>query len=131
MLFIDRCTKCHSLNRILSKNKSKSEWQETVTRMRYNAPDLFNNNDIPIIVKYLTENSKLMRDDITAKVVVNKCLVCHQWERIFLVRKTREEWEECVNEMRKIARKSMKKDWFTFHEFNNIVDLLVKTQGVN
>lgn len=131
MLFIDRCTKCHSLNRILSKNKSKTEWLETVTRMRDNAPDLFNNKDVVMIVDYLSENSKLMRDDMAAKIMVNKCLVCHEWGRILLARKTREEWEECVNDMRKIARKSMKKDWFTFHEFNIIVGMLVKTQGMD
>lgn len=129
LLFIDRCTKCHSLNRILSENKTEKEWKETVERMKDNAPDLFNDNDIQVIVDFLTDRGQLMRDDFAAKIMVNKCLVCHEWGRILLETKSREEWEVCVNDMRKRARKTMKKDWFTHHEFHIIVDLLVKTQG--
>jgi nitrate/TMAO reductase-like tetraheme cytochrome c subunit len=36
LLFIDRCTMCHSVNRILIANKTREEWKETVTRMRDN-----------------------------------------------------------------------------------------------
>jgi hypothetical protein len=32
--------------------------------------------------------------------------------------------------MRLLVREELKKDWFTHHEFKIIIDLLVKTQGL-
>ncbi|MFQ5712802.1 MAG: hypothetical protein ACE5GU_02100 [Candidatus Scalinduaceae bacterium] len=128
LLFIDRCTNCHPVSRILEKNKTKEEWEETVLRMRDNDPDLFLEEDIPILIDYLTERGKIMREDITAKAIVAKCIICHEPGRILLERKSRRDWKKCVTIIRKLARQTMKKDWFTHHEFKIIVDLLVKTQ---
>ena len=130
VLFIDRCTRCHSANRILNQNKTREEWRDTVVRMRDNAPELFFRGDIRAIVDLLAERSKVMKDDLAANVLVNKCLLCHEWGRILLEQKPRKEWEECVRDMRKIVRAKLKKDWYTHDEFKLIVDLLVKTQGV-
>jgi len=130
LLFIDRCTKCHSMNRILLADKTPEEWNETVKRMRDNAPDLFLDEDLPVITEYLIKRGTIMRDDVAAKKVVDKCLICHDANRIFLERKTRRDWEETVADMRLLAREELKKDWFTHHEFKVIVDLLVKTQGL-
>ncbi len=44
--------------------------------------------------------------------------------------KSRRDWEETVADMRLLAREELKKDWFTHHESKIIVDLLVKTQGL-
>ncbi|MGR3219455.1 MAG: hypothetical protein ACUZ8H_06510 [Candidatus Anammoxibacter sp.] len=130
LLFIARCTRCHQVDRILNQNKTRAEWKETVLRMRDNAPELFFRGDIPVIANYLAERSHIMKDDVAAGVMVKRCLVCHEWGRILLVQKTKREWEKCVKDMRQIARKQLKKDWFTHDEFKIIVDLLVKTQGV-
>ena len=130
LLFIDRCTNCHPVNRILMANKTKEEWKETVTRMRDNAPELFLDEDIPIIVDYLTERAAIMRDDVVAQKIVDKCLICHDAGRIFLERKSRRDWKETVADMRLLAREELKKDWFTHHESKAIVNLLVKTQGL-
>ncbi|MDE1890654.1 MAG: hypothetical protein KGJ87_10700 [Planctomycetota bacterium] len=129
LLFIDRCTKCHTISRILNKDKAREEWVETVQRMRDNAPELFLDEDIPILIEYLVERGRMMRDDIAAQIMVEKCLVCHELGRILLERKSKKEWEKCVVDMRILAKQSFKKDWFTRDEFNLIVDLLVKTQG--
>jgi hypothetical protein len=130
LLFIDRCTVCHSVNRILLADKTAEEWQETVTRMRDNAPELFLDEDLPIIIEYLTERGTVMRDDVVAQKIVDKCLICHDAGRIFLERKSRRGWEETVTDMRLLVREKFKKDWFTHHEFKIIVNLLVKTQGL-
>jgi hypothetical protein len=55
------------MNRILIANKTREEWEETVTRMRDNAPDLFLDEDLPIITDYLAERATVLRDDIAAK----------------------------------------------------------------
>src|SRR3990167_2149277 len=130
LLFIDRCTKCHTASRILDKNKTREEWVETVIRMRDNAPELFFDEDIPVIADFLTERGNIIRDDISAQIMEEKCLVCHEAGRILLERKSRKDWEKCVADMRIQARQDLKKDWFTKDEFNLIVNLLVKTQGI-
>jgi len=130
LLFIDRCTKCHTVSRILDKNKTREEWVETIIRMRDNAPELFFDEDIPVIADFLTERGNIIRDDIAAQIMEEKCLVCHEAGRILLERKSRKDWEKCVADMRIQARQDLKKDWFTKDEFNLIVNLLVKTQGI-
>ena len=130
LLFIDRCTRCHKVSRILDKNKTRDEWIETIIRMRDNAPELFFDEDIPVIANFLTERGNIIRDDIAAQIMEEKCLVCHEAGRILLERKSRKDWEKCVSDMRIQVRKDFKKDWFTKNEFNLIVDLLVKTQGI-
>lgn len=130
LLFIDRCTKCHTASRILKENKTEEEWKETILRMRDNAPELFYEEDIAVLTEYLTERGKLMRDDIASQIMVEKCLVCHEAGRILLERKSRNDWEKCVTDMRVLAKQKFKKDWFTSDEFRLIIDLLVKTQGL-
>jgi hypothetical protein len=118
------------VNRILLADKTAEEWKETVTRMRDNAPELFLDEDLPVIIEYLTERGKIMRDDVAAQKIVDKCLICHDGGRIFLERKSRREWKEIVADMRLLVREELKKDWFTHHESKIIVNLLVKTQGL-
>ncbi len=129
LLFIDRCTKCHTATRILKQDKTKEEWEETILRMRDNAPELFYEEDIPILTGYLVERGNLIRDDIASQIMEEKCLVCHEAGRILLERKSRSDWEKCVTDMRAQARQKFQKDWFTSDEFKLIVELLVKTQG--
>jgi hypothetical protein len=129
-LFIDRCTNCHSVFKILNEDKTKEEWEETILRMRDEYPELFLEEDISILTDCLTEGRKAMREDVAARTIVNKCLVCHEWGGILKERKSRRDWENCVNDMRKFTRQTLKKDWFTHNEFKIVVDLLVKTQGL-
>ncbi|MDR4498696.1 MAG: hypothetical protein MRK02_12380 [Candidatus Scalindua sp.] len=130
LLFIDRCTTCHPVNRIILTDKTKEEWEETVLRMRDNAPDLFLDEDISVITEYLTERAAVLRDDVAAEIMVEKCLICHEAGRILLERKSKSDWEKTVMDMRELAREGLKKDWFTHNEFKIIVNMLVKTQGI-
>ncbi|MDR4509685.1 MAG: hypothetical protein MRJ65_15885 [Candidatus Brocadiaceae bacterium] len=130
LLFIDRCTNCHPVNRIFKANKTREEWEETVLRMRDNAPELFSEEDIPILIDFLSERGEIMRDDVAAGIMVEKCLICHEGGRILLERKSKRDWEKTVKDMRVITREKLKKDWFTHEESKVIVDLLVRTQGI-
>lgn len=98
--------------------------------MRDNAPELFLDAVIPVIVNYITERGNILQDDVAAQIMVDKCLVCHEWGRILLERKSRRDWGRCVTDMRRLVRETFKKDWFTHDEFKLIVELLVKTQGI-
>ncbi|MCP4369618.1 MAG: hypothetical protein GY797_16130 [Deltaproteobacteria bacterium] len=95
--------------------------------MRDEYPELFLEEDISILTDCLTKGRKAMREDVAARTIVNKCLVCHEWGRILKERKSKRDWENCVNDMRKLTRQTLKKDWFTHNEFKTVVDLLVKT----
>lgn len=130
LLLIDRCTECHSLNRILIARKTRGEWAQTVLKMRKKSPESFLDEDIPLLTDFLGERSDMLRDDHAAEIMVTKCLVCHDAARILLERKSRTEWEKTVSDMQVYARKTFLEDWFMSSEFTLIVDLLEKTQGV-
>ena len=130
LLFVDRCTQCHSVNRILMARKNRGEWVRTILKMREKSPDSILVDDIPILAEYLTERGEIMKDDHASEIMVTKCMICHQGGRILLARKSREEWEKTVSDMREHARKTLLEDWFLSTEFDIIVDLLVKTQGI-
>ncbi|GJQ59291.1 MAG: hypothetical protein D8M57_05440 [Candidatus Scalindua sp. AMX11] len=130
LLFIDRCTICHPVNRIITANKTNEEWEETVKRMYDNAPDLFLDGDLPVITEYLNERATILREDVAAEIMVKKCLICHEAGRILLERKSKKDWEKTVTDMRKLAREGFKKDWFNHSEFKIIVNMLVETQGI-
>ena len=77
--------------------------------MRDNDPELFLDEDIPVIADFLTERGNIIRDDIAAQIMEEKCLVCHEAGRILLERKSKKDWEKCVADMRVQARKDFKK----------------------
>ncbi|MCP5002642.1 MAG: hypothetical protein GY941_01630 [Planctomycetes bacterium] len=130
LLLIDRCTKCHSLNRILMARKTRNEWKKTVMKMQKKSPESFLSEDIPLLTSYLAERFEMLKNDQAAEIMVNKCLVCHDAGRIFLERKSRADWKKVVSDMQGYARKTFLKDWFYSSEFTLIVDLLEKTQGI-
>ncbi len=130
LLLIDRCTECHSLNRILMARKTRGGWKQTVLKMRKKSPESFLDEDIPILTDYLAERGEMLRDDQAAQIMVAKCLVCHDAARILLERKSRAEWEKTVRDMQEYARKTFLQDWFMSSEFTLIVNLLEQTQGI-
>ena len=54
-LFEKRCSLCHPTSKPLSKNKSGDEWRQTVTRMKNYAGDRISDEEVAIIIDYLTE----------------------------------------------------------------------------
>jgi cytochrome c5 len=53
-LLNDRCTKCHSINRVTSAKKSASDWQKTVSRMVSNGAKL-TSEEQQVLVDYLAK----------------------------------------------------------------------------
>jgi hypothetical protein len=54
-LFEKRCSLCHPTSRPLSKNKTGDEWRQTVMRMKTHAGDRISDEEVEIIIDYLTE----------------------------------------------------------------------------
>ncbi|GAX62549.1 hypothetical protein SCALIN_C34_0100 [Candidatus Scalindua japonica] len=94
------------------------------------APELFRNQDLYVIAKYLNKRGSIFRGDVVAQKIVKKCLICHDGNRIFMERKSRLDWEETVTEMRRLAKNKLKKKWFGRQESEMIVDLLFKIQSL-
>ena len=53
-LLEERCTVCHSLDRVTSASKTRQEWEQTVTRMVGKGARL-NTDEQEILISYLTE----------------------------------------------------------------------------
>jgi len=53
-LLEERCTICHSLDRVTSASKTRQEWEQTVTRMVGKGARL-NADEQEILISYLTE----------------------------------------------------------------------------
>ncbi len=52
-VFEARCSRCHSLDRPLKKNKSREGWKKTVYRMKRYAGGAISEGDAERIVEYL------------------------------------------------------------------------------
>lgn len=128
-LFIDRCTLCHSVNRILLKNKTAEEWKETVERMRSEAGDYITREDAERIARFLSERADVLKEDAGGNIFVAKCLICHPGEQILLETHDKAGWEEIVKKMQNIARDTFPMARFGNEEAKLVVELLVKTQG--
>ena len=53
-LLQERCTECHGLERTTSAQKTRAEWEETVTRMVNKGAEL-NDQEKGVLVDYLAE----------------------------------------------------------------------------
>jgi cytochrome c5 len=54
-LLEERCTECHDLERTTSQQKTRAEWEETVSRMIDRGAEL-NEDEKTVLVDYLAEN---------------------------------------------------------------------------
>jgi hypothetical protein len=54
-LLQERCTECHGLERTTSAQKTRAEWEDTVTRMVNRGAEL-NEAEKTVLVDYLAEN---------------------------------------------------------------------------
>lgn len=128
-LLIDRCTICHTINRILLKDKTAREWEETVDRMRSEASGYITQEDAERISRFLSQWAMVLKEDAAGTIFVTKCLICHPGEQILLVTHTKAEWEKLVKKMQMIARDTLPMARISYEEAKLLVDLLVKTQG--
>jgi cytochrome c5 len=130
LLFLDRCTMCHPVNRILKGNRPSEEWNETVERMRSEAGEYITEEDVSRIAAFLSERSEVLKEDAGSELFVTKCLVCHPpEEKVLLARHTKVEWEEIVKDRRQFARNATPRIRIGTEDAAVIVELLTKTQG--
>ncbi len=99
-----KCSGCHSLERVFAYVKTEAGWREYVTRMREKEPSLLNDEEYLQAVGYLVKNMGIDETKTDAqvgmKIILEKCHKCHTLERVFTFKKTPEEWEQTIALMR-------------------------------
>ena len=104
-----KCSKCHSLERVYQSYKSDVAWSHTIHKMAELDYPNITNFDVKQIVGYLVqqqqkrqgEEKDKLRMEIGRSLVTQKCSVCHNLDRIFGAKKSRQEWTETVSRMTK------------------------------
>jgi cytochrome c5 len=101
-LVAERCTVCHSAERIQNSTKTRDEWEDTVKRMIGKGANL-NSDEKDAVITYLAETYKTNVSPAAgldgAALVQERCTVCHSTERIQAATKTKDEWTSTVNRM--------------------------------
>jgi mono/diheme cytochrome c family protein len=104
-----KCSKCHSLERVYQSYKSDVAWTHTIHKMAELDYPNITNFDVKQIVGYLVqqqqkrqgEEKDKLRMEIGRSLVSQKCSICHNLDRIFGAKKSRQEWTETVGRMTK------------------------------
>ncbi|MBI2472462.1 MAG: hypothetical protein HYV59_14675 [Planctomycetes bacterium] len=99
-----KCSTCHSLERVFSYVKTESGWRDYVSRMREKDPAMLSDRETLEAVGYLVKNLGIddtkMDVQLGMKIILEKCHKCHTLERIFTFKKTQAEWAQTVELMR-------------------------------
>lgn len=130
-LVVQKCQKCHTLERIFKALKTEQGWTETVNRMvSFDAPNITQEQGKQILhylINQQTRREKLTATTSTAKekigkhLLKQKCSFCHGLDRIYLVKKTQEEWRKLVDTM---IHYSKQKDFLSPPEKEAVMDFL-------
>ena len=101
----NRCSKCHSLDRIAGAHKDARGWLTTVNRMRDLPDSGISAEDSRIIVSYLASQMGPKGPAATANREVGRALVdqrcgrCHNLDRVYGTIATAEVWRATVDRM--------------------------------
>jgi ferredoxin-NADP reductase/mono/diheme cytochrome c family protein len=100
-----RCSKCHSLDRIVGARKDTPGWLATVSRMKALPDSGISEDDARIIVSYLASQMARKGTAAVASLEVGRALVdqrcgrCHSLDRVYKTVETPEQWRATVNQM--------------------------------
>jgi ferredoxin-NADP reductase len=130
-LMQQKCSKCHTLERVVGAMKDAKGWAATIARMEARPDSGITDADARSIAAYLT--SRLSPANGSAPMTVARALVdqrcsrCHTLERVYSGSHTRAEWQAIVSRMEAHAAGSA--GMFRPGEAQQIVDYLAQTQS--
>ncbi|MCZ6820845.1 MAG: c-type cytochrome, partial [Calditrichaeota bacterium] len=121
---------CHDLSRVFTFVKTRDEWKNTVNRMAQRDPTCIGSGQIDQIVYFLSERQNINKteDILTVQLETlmdTKCSRCHDIERIFAKRRTREAWRHLITRMSNRHR-----SWISDTEAKLIGDYLARVYGI-
>ena len=99
VLLQKNCQGCHDLRPIQTSAMNAEGWTKTIRTMIDDNGAEVREEDIPALVKYLTQNHGPVPDGPGKKILLNTCTMCHDLGRIKTGRRSAEEWEETLISM--------------------------------
>jgi ferredoxin-NADP reductase len=100
-----RCSKCHTLDRVVGARKDAQGWIATVARMQKVPGSGISDADVQTIVSWLVSQNRPEGSSDTARLTVERALVdqrcgrCHSLDRVYKSVETPEKWRETVTRM--------------------------------
>ncbi len=99
-----KCSGCHSLERVYANVKTESDWRSYISRMRAKDLAVMNDAEELQVLGYLIKNmgidDTMMDIRVGMRIILAKCHTCHTLERVFTSRKTQAEWVKTIEIMR-------------------------------
>jgi cytochrome c5 len=104
-----KCSKCHTLKRVFIVPRSEGEWRGIIEKMMNKNPEWIRPAEAgqifqeiltlrPERVQAMDHERKDYED--SRLLLIDRCTVCHNTNRILIQDKTPEEWKETVERMR-------------------------------
>ena len=127
-----RCTRCHTLDRVVGARKDARGWSMTVSRMRALPGSHISEDDATAILTYLVRANSIDSSTLQGELKVGKALVdghcgrCHQLDRVYRTAFTPTQWRATVTRMVGYARGI--DGFFKPGESQQIIEFLSKTQ---
>jgi ferredoxin-NADP reductase len=127
-----RCSRCHTLDRVLGARKDAQGWLATVNRMRRLPGSGISEGDVKVILSYLLSENSIDSTNAPGALAVGKALVdshcgrCHALDRTYESSKTAAEWDATVTRMVKHAHGT--EGFFKPGEPEQIIRFLSATQ---
>lgn len=129
-LVIQKCNRCHDLTRVFTMVKTPEAWHETVQRMARRDPTWISPDQIDQIAYFLGERQNINKTENILTVQIEtlldtRCARCHNIERVFAKRRTKQEWRTLVTRMSNRHR-----SWISDPEARLIGDYLSRVYGI-
>jgi ferredoxin-NADP reductase len=108
----DRCSKCHTLDRVIGAHKDARGWLATVNTMRALPHSGISEEDSRIIVSYLASQMgpkgsvEGVNLEVGRAIVDRRCGRCHSLDRVYKTAETADEWRVTVDRMVALAEGS-------------------------
>jgi cytochrome c5 len=98
-ILMQRCQGCHDLRPVHTSALDAAGWTKTIeTMIKENGAEVAK-DEMPVLVKYLTQNFGPVPDGPGKEILLNTCTMCHDLGRIKTARRSAGEWEETLNSM--------------------------------
>src|SRR5260370_2016898 len=100
-----RCSRCHTLDRVIGARKDARAWLATVDRMRTLPGSGISEADAKTILSYLLSENSIDSSNTQGQLSVGKALVdshcsrCHALDRTYESTKSASEWSSTVTRM--------------------------------
>src|SRR4051812_9691503 len=127
-----KCSRCHTLDRVIGARKDAKGWSATINRMRALPGSHISEDDATTILNYLVAADSVDSSTLQGELKVGKALVdshcgrCHQLDRVYRSEFSPKQWQSTVTRMVGYARGT--DGFFKPGEDQQIIRFLSKTQ---